>query len=315
MTTLNTSDYKVVHQVTAGTDLRDLFENQFGDHHAAVLAPGTYTVSGGYINYPWHNTHIFADESSYMDGALTPKPGGSLVKIRAGLWVLGGQLLRITGVDLLTPPDLANLYTFGASVFMTDTQFRHLQGDASPWAGGGGAISSYFSEISIESTLRHSDIDHTYETVSGNPIKMKDSGFLRMAASTNGWKPRIFHAKGPAIVIAGTGSYLHDLDIFGPGKGVAGTVGVEVFRGGGHAYMLKSLGSPLIQNCEVGVSAHSGGKFSLLTMPKMPLDIKFCKWGMVHNNVGSMAVSNRDSVRFTSVDHPWAPSQEGIAFG
>lgn len=311
---LNTADYKVVHNVSPGVDLADLLENQVADHHAVVFAPGTYTFTSRFINYPWRNTHLFADDTSYMDGPLQPKPGGSLVKIRAGLQLLGAQLLRITGVDFLTAPSMANLYGFGSSVFMTDTCFVHQSGDASPW-GAGAALSGYSTQYSFECLLRHSVIDHSLETAVGTPVLLKDGCYLRMTASSNGWRPKVLFGKRFGLQLAGTGGYLHDLDIDGPGKTVDSTTGIEVARGGGHVYFLKTLNSTAVRDCEIGILAESGGLVTMYNNKGTPFPIVNCKWGVIRVQGGSIRMKERASVTFSNVDIPFYPSQDGMFFG
>lgn len=297
---LDVSAYKQVHEVSQGVDLKDLIENQMGDHHAVVFAPGAYTYTEGYINYPWHNTHLFAEEDSYMAGPLTPR-AASQVKIRAGIRFFGAQEFRATGIDFLTAPNVANFYTFQGTHFLSDVYLTHIQGSASPWPGGGGAISSYGGGFSFDSALRNCDTNHSTETSSGTPIKMKDGGYLRMTASANGWKPIVRFGAGMGIQMAGVGGFAHDLDIFGPGK-FTSTTGIEVARGGGDFFILKTLGSPQIANCGTGILAQSGGKITIRNEKKgVPLFIRNCNRGVLSTEGGRVHLVSDWSIKYDNV--------------
>jgi hypothetical protein len=310
---LDVSAYKTVHEVTPAVDLKDLIENQMGDHHAVVFAPGTYSYTDGYINYPWHNTHLFAEEDSYMAAPLDPKPA-SQVRIRAGFRFFGAQEMRATGIDFLTAPNVANFYTFQGTYFLSDVYGTHINGSASPWPGGGGFISSYGGGFSFDSVLRNCDINHSTEMSSGTPIKMKDGGYLRMTASTNGWKPIVRFGKSVGIQMAGVGGYMHDIDIFGPGKST-NSIGLYVHRGGGDAFILKSIGSPQIANCGVAIQAVSGGVVKVRAQTnKVPLHIRNCRIGLATPEGGKIHVTGDKTISFVGVDVKVAQDRDEVIY-
>jgi hypothetical protein len=268
--------YTVVHDITPQDDIKSVLETDMADDHMVRLARGTYT-SSNWVILRGYNKHIYVNPADY-----------GFVFIRAPMRFEGANHFRITGVDFLDEDDSSINWCLNSDIYATDCTWKHTVGKT-PWSGS--AINAEFSRYVITALTRHNDINFLSETTAGTPVKFKDNAFFRCTGSENGFLPRIFFGKDCGIQMAGSGGYLHDISVQGPGK-TTNTTGIQAIRST-HIFFLKSLGSSIrILNCGTGLQAVSGGRITVRAEPSA-LILNACNTGLDAVEGGVIHLSNR----------------------
>lgn len=268
--------YTVVHDITPQDDIKSVLETDMANDHMVRLGRGTYT-SSDWVVIRGYNKHIYVAPVDYGH-----------VFVRAPMRIEGANHFRMTGINFLSEDDSSIHWCLNSDVYTTDCVWTHTNGKE-PWDGS--AINAEFSRFVVTALTRHNDINFLADTVGGTPVKLKDNAFLRMTASENGFLPRVFFGKGVGMQFAGSGAYLHDISVQGPGKTTV-TQGIQSIRSS-HVFFLKSLGSSIrIINCGTGLSAVSGGRITVRAEPSS-LILNACNTGLEAVEGGVIHLSNR----------------------
>lgn len=281
---LNEADYKQILDWTPQDALSDL--ETLPNDTAVRFGRGTY-VSANWITLRQQNIHLFVEEADI-----------GFVVFQAPIIIEGVNRARLTGLDLKSIDAATCLWLLGGQTFCTDLVWWHTPGTVPL---GGGAVDSEFNRFVWSCSTRHSVVRFSTETTKGQPIMLKDGGYIRATATADGFRPQLNFGFGIGLQIAGCGGFIANLDISGPGK-FTKTVGLEVARGGGSAFYLKTLGSPTIQDCGTGILDQSGGQAFIRASYANPLIIKNCQKGIQTTEGGRCHLAADRSVKYQNVD-------------